>query len=659
MTALSHFDKGRPGAGPLKFMSRLAWELPRRAVVSTVVRAYLLLGVLLTSCTQVTSAPVRAPAPAPQVEDTWTGPAPRDPQTERDPLARAHAIVQAEVPDRGWLSRDDQAALAAEGLDAALAMDALADAAARCNAEGRCTKAAPDEHTVKVLIRIAGDSGTAQVLPALMRLDARGYLASIAIETILEREMVRELGPCAPPSAAEVAAAREQLGDFEIVDRDGKRFVTRTPTASELDELAYFYAGVADSDPMVGEAARSGVPKATPDPVDVELRQRNLAALDEALATGALDDARDAATSYLTSLGYPGPIDASREAEYAWGGARFSYVMRDLALLSEVTGEYAVAADLYVRANPGGGSCGTSVDARRGNQLQGLVRVQERAGNCRAVVAHRLLDWDGDYDPGDEANADFVPGYGPGRLAAQGWDLARMYRGALLTRNRTDAEGQLGTRLERAGSTAAARRAAREGDEHWDLRVRAVEGLADIGGKPVIDELTDLLPVTDDTTRERILAAIGELTVRRWAGPCPNDGTWWLGDLSSNVWSRRVSRIGTQCDLQLSDADAASVASVVMPFAKDRNGSAQVRHAAMRTIGQLAVPSHRTLITRWYRTARKREERSCAGVQESTWDEACQAARTEHWVADDVYERWIVAVDHVEDFEHDADDPLD
>ena len=596
-------------------------------------RAHLLLGLLLTACTQLASAPTRAPASDPSPEPA-EAPEPESAPAETDtsdPIADAHAIIAAEIPDGRWISDKERAALKAKGLDAKLAMAALNEVARRCAPEGKCEGEAPDRHTVEVLLSVVEDEGTPQVLPALIQLDARQYLASIAIEHILRREMIDDLEPCAPPSAAEIAAAREKLEDFEILDRDGGRLVSRAPTPAELDDLAYFLAGVADSDPAIGEGGPA--PLATtatptkPDPVDTGRRARELAALDEALRMGQLDEARTAATTYLTSLGYPGAIDAAREAEYAWGGARFSYVMRDLATVSEIVGEYTVAADLYVRANPGGGACGTSVSAREGDQLRGLIRVQERAGQCRAVVAHRLLDWDGRYDPGDEKKADFEPGYGPGRLARDGWDLTRMYRGALLTRNRTE--------------------------DNWEHRVRAAEGLADIGGRAALDELVALLPKADDALRERLLVAIGEMTERAWAGPCPEDGGWISLGGYSNIWSRRVSRIGNSCKTRLTDDEAAAVAAAVLPYAKDKKGSDDVRHAAMKTIGQLAVPAQRKIVTRWYRRARAQERRACAHVQEHMYDEACEAAKSDKWAADDAYEQWIVAVDHLQDFEHD------
>ncbi|MFY0541563.1 hypothetical protein [Nannocystis pusilla] len=201
--------------------------------------------------------------------------------------------------------------------------------------------------------------------------------------------------------------------------------------------------------PLVGGAveASPGSPltPAAPDPEN----DRLAAAAGDAKARGDVVGLVQHGRAYLARLGFPGPVNGRAESHWAWGGARYSYVFRDLALGAELLGDPTLAGQLYRRADPGGGMCGTSVSYRWSEQVRGAIRSAERAGDCRVAVAERLLDVDGPRDMYPKPAPDSMD-YGPARLAAAGFDVARLYRGALLTAGRDAEPAVLRAALERA-----------------------------------------------------------------------------------------------------------------------------------------------------------------------------------------------------------------
>ncbi len=544
------------------------------------------------------------------------------------PIDQVEAILaEIEFARPGWISAEELREIESRGLDATLLEAALREAATRCRAHEIITR---NPKLRLALFGLAEEIGTLELVPTTMALERCGWAGWPTTEAILGRAMTDEVGFCAPPSEREIAEARDSLTDFRVIDRRGKRWLARPPSPVELDDLAYFYAGIADAAEPIGTSGSFSSGEVEPDPAGVELRTQELAKLDEALRDGEFFAARDAAIRYLGSLGYPGPIDAALEVQWAWDGARYSYVMRDLARVAELLGELELASDLYLHANPAGGACGSSIDVRREDQLHGFIRTQERLGNCRSVVALRLLDWDDDYDPeGPPARAKID--HGPYRLARDGWDLERMFRGALLTRNRSGELDQLARVL--ASDADASARFEREGPENWDWRVRSIEGLADIGGRQAIDELVALLPYTNDWLRARTLAAIGSAARRRWAGPCETARERWLHTRSFD-WHRPITPLGTTCSTQLDDEAARALAERLLPYTW-RAGP--VRWAAMEAIGELAVAEHGPMLRRWLARANK-ALKPCARTD--VWTQACRDADDEVSAAERALEAW-------------------
>lgn len=459
-------------------------------------------------------------------------------------------------------------------------------------AEPRSARCEPDDPIAEPLLALFAELGGATAVPLLSQLSAKGAASESLATRALRAEMAASLGSCTPPDEVEVARERRRLADFAVFEVVAGELRARPLTEAEADDLAYFMAGVRTAGPPVGEGWE-GSPPAAPAPPDPEAARRRadlLAKMSEARARGELAEVAEAARGYLESLGFPGPLRVHEESEYAWGGARYSYVMRDLAFASEALGDVELARDLYGRANPGGGACGSSVDYRRGEQTLGLIRAAERAGECRDVVAERLLDWDGQSEWFDSAE-ERARGYGPERLAAAGWDVVRLYRGALSTRNRDLGPAVLLRALEGAAEplrSEARRRIERAGSEAWEARVRAAEGLADRGGREAIEELVRLLDGATPPLAERTLYALGQMASRPSMGSCDEDAGWLSLGAISNVWSRPVRAFGKDCQTLLTDAEADTLARGVLPFVS--HPEAVVGLTAAEALAQIGAP---------------------------------------------------------------------
>jgi hypothetical protein len=430
----------------------------------------------------------------------------------------------------------------------------------------------------------------------LVRLDARGlWGAGSAAERILERRMLAHLGTCAPPSAAEIDAARRSLGDLALltpgdatVTPPGATVAARWPTAAELDDLAYFYATVADSGPEVGSAPEATGAKELPaGHPDLEARARMREEARAALLDGALERHVDAAEAYLRTLGYPGPLRLAEEGDERWGGAGASYVLRDTARSAELLGRYELAEALYRRAAPGGGMCGTSTPTRHDEQIKGAIRAAEQRRGCRGAVADRLFT----------VASDGHHAYGPERLASAGFDVPRLYAAALLTLGRDDAaavERALQVLPSRAGEASA--RLSRLGPEAWATRVRAVPGYADTAKGAGLDRLFGLAERGPADARAPSLLAIGVLLEDHGPDPCRPRRTIWGSSHSSSRLERRVRGVMDVCATRLDGKTVdAAVRRLAAPAADPDPG---VREAAARALGQLGSPRARPALAR-------------------------------------------------------------
>ncbi len=395
---------------------------------------------------------------------------------------------------------------------------------------------------------------------------------------------------CAPPHDVTVAAARQRLDDFAVLEVYRGELVARAATQQELNDLAWFYASIRGAGLEVGEYQEA--PDATHGflrPAESSPRLDALATeIERARATEDPWNIEAASRAYLEELGYPEPLQTDRENGYAWGGARYAFVMRDLAAALEAMGQLDEAEHLYRRANPGGGACGTSVDYRWKLQVKGAIRTAERAGRCDHVIPERLLEIDGPSDP---------DGYGTRRLREAGFDLARLYRGALVTLNRDADMDDLERALAHLPGDLAPRaldRLHREGREDWARRIYALEGYADVVGAAAFGHLLHSAAHGTISTQQRALRAIGELARRPIFDPCaPGRGfesSW------SSYWQREVRTLGRSCDTTLShDQRQALATDLVALLGKVRD---EIRAEVVGALGALASPLAVDALTR-------------------------------------------------------------
>ena len=515
------------------------------------------------------------------------------PAQQKQALERAEKLLEVAGVALPREARKRVAAARAAGkVDEKRVVAALEAVLARClAADLPCWTAGSKDkrlrRVVRALLTVLGALGTARSFPLLWRLDARQVIwVGPARQKILARAMEAAIRSkrCTAPTAAEVAAARKGLADFLVIavrSHKGKLAASK-PTVAELNDLAYFLAATTGAGPVVGSAREQGSGSwRRPGPRN-RGRSRMLGKLNSALRRGHLALAERLARTYLQTLGYPGPIRTSLEHNYSFGGPMWARVMRDLALLAEARGAAADAARLYRRAPPGGGACGTGDSSRWERQVKGLIRAGERMGRCRAVVPERLLE---------------LRGHGTARLAAAGFDVPRLYRGALVTRHRDLPLARLRDLLRAApGGKAALARLAARGAEAWEWRVYAVEGLADSAQAAALPVLTRLALGSAGKVRLRALDALGRLTRRPERDPCARGLFGTYVSTWSSIWSRSIRALGRSCKARLPDPAAAALAGKLLPLLAHKEGP--VRAAAARALGALGRPSAREPLER-------------------------------------------------------------
>lgn len=465
-----------------------------------------------------------------------------------------------------------------------------------------------DAPALDAAIELLGEVGSTQAGPtatnkALLRGSAGGrWRAGSALERILERRLMVSSISCAPPSEEEIDRARDGLGDFLVVDRkslqhDNSVFVSRAPTSSELDDLAYFYAALADTGAAVGTATEDETTPATSSAERAAMRTK----IADARKTGDIEGHLASGLEYLGALGWPGPIRTRDDGDQRWGGAGFSYLMRELALSAELLGRYDLAESFYRRASWGGGACGTSAGSYRDDQIAGVVRAVELGRGCRGALAERLF----------AISLDLRDVHGPSVLADRGFDVARLYRAALLTRNRSD-ESALRAALASVGA-AGLTRLDRLGKEDWMARVRAVPGFADTAGKDAVGPLVQLLAVGGGAVRRESLAALGALAQDRGSDPCaPSDGFGFLVGGSSSRHERDVGTVMAACETRIPKAEIEKLVDAMAKLASDRDP--ETREGVARALGDMATQRGRPVLQRLARDSYDSGGQVCTSV---------------------------------------------
>jgi hypothetical protein len=551
------------------------------------------------------ASPSLSPSPSPSLSPSPSpspslSPPPSPPLSHADALTRARALAADLDHLSGAPAAQKTAFFTRAAADDRELARTLAGAFDACLAStdahpAACEPKSDDEvAATSALFEVLGHGGDASAPggPALrvaVRLAARGVTgATFAVEHLLERRARAASGACAPPSTAEIAAAKASLADLAIVTTRADRLEARWPTAAEEDELAYLYAALAESGPEVGSAREDTAAKPlAADHPDVARRATLRAEIAGALASGDLERHLASGEAYLASLGYPGPMRLGEEGDERWGGAGASYVVRDLARSAEILGRHAQAEGLWRRAAPGGGMCGTSTPYHVDLQVEGVVRAGEQARGCRAAIAERLF--------GVAIDSDHA--YGPERLAEAGFDVPRLYAAAWLTLGRDDRPA-----LERAlaalpdRSKEALARLASRGTEAWATRLRAIPGYADAARGQAIPRLLALAEAGPTSARVEAIAALGELAWDHGWDPCVPTTTGHLYGHGSSRSERKVRGLMDRCETRLDAKATRDLGDAIAKLAGDP--SHEVREAAARTLGHLGSPRARPTLER-------------------------------------------------------------
>jgi hypothetical protein len=466
-------------------------------------------------------------------------------------------FANAGVEPSTYLSDQDVANLVAAGASEELTRLALEDALRTCpeDLDGAAMDAGALDcraamYLSGLLARIA-DPAPGTPSPSIRLLARFGGRershGSRWLETVLERRFLATSLTCSPPTEDLVTARESSLPDFVASPVNGSRRLGR----AEKRDLAYALVAVERSGPPVGSAVEdTTTPPLAPDAPERVAHAKRQDQMRQALRVGAIERYVEVGVADLEAFGYPGPIRVRADGDMRWGGAGMSYQMRELALHAELIGKRELAHDLYRRANPGGGTCGTSFGYIRDGQIAGVIRT---ATDCLTVAAELLF-----------AAAD-DDAYGPLTLSRAGFDVGRIYRGLLPTLH---------------------------GSAPWATRTRAIEGLADVEKGSAIETLVALGRTENAENQGSVLYALGKLAETHGADPCASLGFGFGSSSSSRP--RQVRSANLECTTRIPAARMTALARAVEWFLRSNDPS--VRGAAATALGQIAESRSRAAL---------------------------------------------------------------
>jgi hypothetical protein len=443
------------------------------------------------------------------------------------------------------------------------------------------------KQTIAALISVVAEQGSKRGLTKLLQLASCGIESPAwGRQRILEQAMARMIAfvPCPPPLPGDVAAERKELADFPILRLRKGVLRAELPTEQELDDLAYFLVAVGQDGEEVG-ARREGASWLNHAPANAR-REELFQALATAKSAGNVLDVERRARTYLETLNFPDALHGAEEDVFFWHAPRYHHVMLDLAQSWETLGRFHEAAGLWRRLSRAGAACGTGADYAWQQQVKAVIRDEEIAGRCEPAVGERLLAV-------EEA-------YGPKRLADAGFDVVRLYRGALLTINRDAGEQVVSQAIAALPGTPrlfATMRIRDKGLEDWERRLQAGRGVADTMREAAIPLLVRAAAESLPPGRQRAIAALGDLAERPYVDPCGN--TLAARSSSSSQWARPISHIMDVCKQGFGNADRRRLSSALLVYAKDRD--LLTREAVAIALGKLAMPASEPSLRRMLR----------------------------------------------------------
>jgi hypothetical protein len=173
-------------------------------------------------------------------------------------------------------------------------------------------------------------------------------------------------------------------------------------------------------------------------------------------------------------------------------------------------------------------------------------------------------------------------------LQQAGFDVARLYRGALLTANR-EAEPDLRAALARVPGRPGAdglARLARRGVEDWARRTRAIPGYADTARAAGLPRLLEIAKRAKDAEQAEAIDAIGQLLEDHGHDPCIPGEHWGFGRGSSAL-PRDVGNVMTECATRVDALTVRKVVTALSPLAA--SPSPVVRETLAEALGRMAA----------------------------------------------------------------------
>lgn len=384
---------------------------------------------------------------------------------------------------------------------------------------------------------------------------------------------------CSAPTREEVSAKRSTLDDFLVIRTMGPRLVAQVPTDSELDDYAYFLAAIEGTGQEIGASEEHQASYSRERPR--EDQKSELSAIwkriDRAATLGRDGEVIEQAEAYLHLLGWPGRIASGQETDVGWGHSRYSEVMRILAREYRKKGRLDEAVDLLRRSDPGGGPCGTGYAYVLARHIEEVIDVEEQRGTCRAAVPGRL------WSP-QPRSTDV--------LRQRGFDVPRLYRGALVTLGRPRESARPPAQSVREAGAPGIRAIARLdrlGREIWWDRVRAIEGFAIESGKDAVDELALLAARPGPAyVTGHALAALKSLVER---GSCHQQGDEFVFTSGGDCWPFEVCREVEHLACEAMPSDSMRESLVHRISILERHPSVQVRETLASALEAMGTPS--------------------------------------------------------------------
>jgi hypothetical protein len=314
--------------------------------------------------------------------------------------------------------------------------------------------------------------------------------------------------------------------------------------------------------------------------------------------------AREATRSHGTPCAPPSVEEVRRAEARLVGFPVLSYERQQLVARLPTAAElsdlayFVVAAELGGPTRPARGvederssdaGVRSGTGAREDEQTMNFIVRAEATHHCRSAVTARMLR----LSVRETSGPGVADLFGVTPLARAGFDVARLYRGALLTVNQGVPDEQVRAAVNRAPPAVRPPMQAhleRWGHPDWEFETRAVEGWADLRGRAAFPRLLELASSASLRVRLRTLKALAQLV--RESHECGvSCGGWRV--VGTVGWSEAASvrALDEHCAEALTETERGELTRALLPLASD--ASEELRAALTQVLGALGAPSAR------------------------------------------------------------------